>query len=274
VTSAEDVPIKRQCELFEFPRSSFYFRPVRTSMREVDEMFEEALFSIHANHPFYGYRKVARELRSYGIFTGEWRVRSERKRLGIRAICPGPNTSAANTQHEKYPYLLRGLIIGYVNQVWATDITYLRTDSGFMYLVAIVDLYSRRVLSYRLSNSLSASFCVATLKDAINTYGVPEIFNTDQGSQFTGDKWIDVLKSNRIRISMDGKGRALDNIYVERLWRSLKYEDIYLNDYENVLELKRGVAKYFTFYNTRRFHQSLDYQTPDEVYFAEQQEAA
>ncbi len=271
MTSTEDIPVKRQCELLEFPRASYYFRPV---IREKNELFEQALFAIHVDYPFYGYRKVARELRHYGIFTGEWRVRSERKRLGICAICPGPNTSASNVQHEKYPYLLAGLDIEHINQVWATDITYLRTDSGFMYLVAIVDLYSRRVLSHRLSNSLSSSFCVAALKDAISTYGVPEIFNTDQGSQFTGDKWIDVLKSHGVRISMDGKGRALDNIYVERLWRSLKYEDIYLNDYECVLDLKRGVRKYFIFYNTRRFHQSLDYQTPDEVYFAEQQKAA
>ena len=266
--------VKRQCELLELPRSSFYSRPVMPVKPKTDQPLEEALINIHAAYPFYGYRKVMHELRRYGIFASQWKVRATRNHLGIRAIYPGPNTSAANKEHEKYPYLLAGLDIERPNQVWATDITYIRADAGFMYLVAIVDLYSRRVLSHRLSNSLNARFCVEALKEAMNMYGLPEIFNTDQGSQFTGDHWIGELKAHGIQISMDGKGRALDNVYVERLWRSLKYEDIYLNDYESARELRLGVARYFSFYNTRRFHQSLGYQTPDDVYFNRLRQAA
>ena len=270
----EKLSVKRQCELLELPRSSFYTRSVKPVQPKACLAFEDALFDIHAAYPFYGYRKVMHELRRYGIFASQWKVRTARRSLGIRAIYPGPNTSAANKEHEKYPYLLAELDIERPNQVWATDITYIRSDAGFMYLVAIVDLFSRRVLSHRLSNSLNARFCVDALKEAMNEYGSPEIFNTDQGSQFTGDQWVGVLKAHEVRISMDGKGRALDNIYVERLWRSLKYEDIYLNDYESVRELRRGVARYLSFYNTRRFHQSLGYQTPDDVYFNSLSKAA
>lgn len=274
MNSIEKLSVKRQCELLEMPRSSFYARSPTSTSRENDLLLEQALFDIHAAYPFYGYRKAEHELRRYGVFASQWRVRSTRNRLGIRAIYPGPNTSAANKEHEKYPYLLRGLVIERPNQVWATDITYIRSDAGFMYLAAIVDLYSRRVLSHRLSNTMDAGFCVDALKEALHKYGAPEIFNTDQGSQFTGKQWISALKAHGVRISMDGKGRALDNVYVERLWRSLKYENIYLNDYENVPEMQRGVARYFIFYNSRRFHQSLEYQTPDEVYFQSMRQAA
>ena len=274
MNTEEKLPVKRQCELLELPRSVYYTSTVKPFQPKAYLAFEKALFDIHAAYPFYGYRKVMHELRRYGIFASQWKVRKARSSLGIRAIYPGPNTSMANKEHKKYPYLLAGLAIVRPNQVWATDITYIRSDAGFMYLVAIVDLFSRRVLSHRLSNSLNARFCVDALKEAMNEYGSPEIFNTDQGSQFTGDQWVEVLKKNEVRISMDGKGRALDNIYVERLWRSLKYEDIYLSDYENVRALRRGVAKYFSFYNTRRFHQSLGYQTPDEVYFNSLSQAA
>ena len=274
MSSAEEMTVKRQCELIALSRSSFYSRQESQVRRDDHQLLESALFEIHGTYPFYGYRKAVHELQRYGVFIGPWRARTVRKSLGIRAIYPGPHTSAANKEHEKYPYLLRGLEIERPNQVWATDITYIRCEAGFMYLVAILDLYSRRVLSHRLSNALSARFCVDALKEAMMLCGKPEIFNTDQGSQFTGDEWISTLKSNSIQISMDGKGRAIDNIYVERLWRSLKYEDIYLNDYENVPELRRGVARYFTFYNSRRFHQSLGYLTPDEVYFEGMRQAA
>lgn len=268
------LPVKRQCELLELSRSSFYSRPAKPVQLNANEPLDRTLVEIHEAYPFYGYRKVMHELRRHGIFVSQWKVRTARNHLGIRAIYPGPNTSAANKGHEKYPYLLAGLDIERRNQVWATDITYIRADAGFMYLVAILDLFSRRVLSHRLSNSLNSRFCVDALNEAISTYGSPEIFNTDQGSQFTGDEWTGVLKAHKIRISMDGKGRALDNVYVERLWRSVKYEDIYLNDYESVLDLRRGVSRYFSFYNTQRFHQSLDYQTPDEVYFNGLRQAA
>lgn len=263
----EELPVKRQCELLELSRSSFYLRSAPVQSNEKDELLEQVLFDIHTSYPFYGYRKATCELRRYGVHASQWQVRTARNKLGIQAICPGPNTSASNKNHEKYPYLLADLDIVRPNQVWATDITYIRTWSGFMYLVAIVDIYSRRVLSHRLSNTLSARFCVDALREAIGKYGAPEIFNTDQGSQFTGEQWTSMLKAHGVRISMDGKGRALDNIYVERLWRSLKYEDIYLNDYESVSELRDGIARYFSFYNSLRFHQSLDYQTPDDVYF-------
>ncbi len=266
--------MKRQCELLALNRSSFYSRPRSCVRGRTVAIFEQALYAIHETYPFYGYRKVVHELRRYGIFASEWQVRTARNILGIHAIYPGPKTSMANKEHKKYPYLLDGLDIVRPNQVWATDITYIRLGTGFLYLIAIVDLYSRRVLSHRLSNTLSAHFCIEALQEALYRYDSPEIFNTDQGSQFTGQQWIDVLKGHEITISMDGKGRALDNIYVERLWRSLKYEDIYLQDYESVEELRRGVAKYFSFYNSRRFHQSLDYRTPDEMYFARVEQAA
>ena len=187
-------------------------------------------------------------------------------RFGLKAIYPKLNLLKARKNHKKYPYLLSGKIIRHPNQVWATDVTYIRLSRGFVYLVAILDLYSRKVLSWRLSNSLDADFCVEALEEAIMNYGVPAIFNTDQGSQFTSDAFTGVLLGKGVQISMDGKGRALDNIFVERLWRTLKYEDIYIKSYESVIELKEGVRRYFHFYNSERFHQSLGYATPDDMY--------
>lgn len=215
---------------------------------------------------FYGYRKVALELLDRHPHLTEKRVRRIMHQFGLRAIFPKPHLSWPGKGHIKYPYLLRGKKIRYPNQVWATDVTYIRLSSGFVYLVAIVDLYSRKVLSWRLSNSMDATFCVTALKEAIERYGVPAIFNDDQGSQFTSDAFIGVLEEHHIEISMDGKGRVLDNVYVERLWRSLKYEDINLNSYESLGELHDGVGRYFRFYNTERFHQGLDYRTPEEAY--------
>jgi putative transposase len=185
------------------------------------------------------------------------------KRFGLRALYAKPWLSKPSKAHKKYPYLLKGKVIRHPNQVWASDITYIRLPGGHAYLVVILDLYSRKVLSWRLSNTLDAGFCVAALEEAIERYGEPAIFNTDQGCQFTAEVFIKVLEDHNIEISMDGKGRALDNIYVERLWRSLKYEDIYLKSYESMEELNEGVGRYFVFYNTERFHQSLEYQTPE-----------
>lgn len=216
--------------------------------------------------PFYGYRKVSRKLLPEYPHMSAKRVRRIMRRFGLRAIYAKPNLSAARKENKKYPYLLKNKIIRYPNQVWASDITYIRLPGGYVYLVAILDLYSRKVLSYRLSNTLDADFCVDALEDAIKVYGEPAIFNTDQGSQFTSDRFTKVLKEHYVKISMDSKGRALDNIYVERLWRSLKYEDIYLKSYETMGELKEGVKRYFKFYNTERFHQSLDYLTPEIMY--------
>jgi putative transposase len=219
-------------------------------------------------HPFYGYRKVFLALNDKELPVTESQVRRLMSEMGLKAIYPKPKLSKPGKGHKIYPYLLNDLKIEYVNQVWATDITYIKLNGAFVYLVAILDLFSRKVLSWRLSNTADAIFCVEALNEAIEHYGSPEIFNTDQGSQFTGDKFIGVLKTNGIRISMDGKGRALDNVYVERLWRSLKYENIFINDYRDLKTLKGGIKLYFKFYNTERFHQSLAYQTPDEVYFS------
>lgn len=189
------------------------------------------------------------------------------KKIGMRAIYPKINTSLPNTENARYPYLLTNKKVLAPNHVWATDITYIKLNGAYVYLAAVVDLYSRKVLSWRLSNTMEANFCVEVLEDTLRKYGIPAIFNTDQGSQFTSDKFLGVLKSKDIQISMDGKGRALDNIFVERLWRSLKYEEIYLNSYSGMIELKEAIDNYFQFFNKERFHQSLEYATPDEVYY-------
>ena len=189
------------------------------------------------------------------------------KELGLKAIYPGPKTSQADKENRKYPYLLRGLDINRINQVWASDITYIKYNGSFMYLIAIIDVYSRKVLSWRLSNTMDSYFCCECLSEAISFFGIPEIFNTDQGSQFTGEDFTGILDSFNIKISNDGKGRALDNVYIERLWRTLKYENIYIHAYESVTELKKGIERYFKFYNKERFHQNLNYRTPDDIYF-------
>jgi putative transposase len=217
-------------------------------------------------HPFYGYRKVAEALKDMGVTRKQ--VRRIMSKAGLCAIYPKRRLSRACKEHKKYPYLLKGMNIWLPNQVWAADITYIKLLGGNVYLVAIMDLFSRKVLSWSISNTLDAEFCISALNNAIEFYGIPAIFNTDQGSQFTSDAFTGVLQRYGIRISMDGKGRAIDNIYVERLWRSLKYEDIYLNDYCSMEELKLGLKKYFNFYNTERFHQSLGYGTPDEIYYS------
>jgi putative transposase len=217
-------------------------------------------------HPFYGYRKVACALACLGVT--EKQVRRIMKKAGLRALFPGKHTSMAAVNHKKYPYLLRGKAVWLPNQVWATDITYIRLSGGYVYLAAIIDLFSRKVLSWRVSNTMDAEFCISALEEAIASYGVPAIFNTDQGSQFTSDGFVGVLQSHGIKISMDGKNRALDNVIVERFWRTLKYEDIYLRDYQNMSELKDGLKRYFGFYNEQRFHASLDYMTPDAMYYS------
>jgi putative transposase len=223
----------------------------------------------YTKHPFYGSRKMVVFFKSKGYAVNRKHVQRLMRILGLVAMAPAPNTSKKNLQHKIYPYLLRGMDIIRPNQVWSSDITYIRLTHGFVYLVVIIDWYSRKVLSWRLSNVIDAEFCVDCLNDALLNYGTPEIVNTDQGSQFTGCKWIDTLKAHEsIEISMDGRGRALDNIFVERLWRSVKYEDIYLKNYSLMSELYVGLKEYFAFYNAERFHQSLEYKTPDEVYLS------
>lgn len=234
---------------------------------EADLKILKAIAKVLRDVPDFGYRRVAKYLSIYlDISVSYKQVRRIMHKHGLRAIYPKPNLSRANKQHKKYPYLLRGLNIWLPNQVWATDITFLKLGAKTVYLTAIMDLFSRKVLSWRISNTMDTSFCLEALDEAIRRYGVPGIFNTDQGSQYTSEAFTQRLKSHGIRISMDGKGRALDNVYVERLWRSVKYENIYIKCYENMIELKEGVKRYFTFYNSRRFHQSLDYRTPDQMY--------
>ncbi len=223
-----------------------------------------AILEVLRRLPFYGYRKVARELASCGVTLKQ--VRRIMKRAGLRAIYPGKRTSIPAKYHKKYPYLLRNKKIWLPNQVWASDITYIRLAGGHVYLVAIIDLYSRRILSWKISNTIDADFCVAALEEAIALHGIPGIFNTDQGSQFTSDQFIEVLQRHDIQISMDGVNRAIDNVYIERFWRTLKYEDIYLRCYQDMTSLKSGIKRYVQFYNTERFHESLEYLTPDEMY--------
>jgi putative transposase len=238
----------------------------KAKVDEVELMLLRLLDEEYTRHPFYGSRKMTVWLRVEGHAVNRKRVQRLMRILGLIAMAPGPNTSKKHPEHMVYPYLLRGLSVLRPNQVWSTDITYIRLAHGFVYLVAIIDWYSRKVLSWRVSNTMDVGFCVDCLTAALKQYGTPNIFNTDQGSQFTSDKWIAVLQENSIKISMDGRGRALDNIFVERLWRSVKYEDIYPKNYVYIPELLLGLTQYFAFYNGERYHQALGYKTPDQVY--------
>lgn len=258
----KDMSVKKQCDLLGISRTAYYYKPQNKS-EDKDLSDLKLILATLQEIPFYGYRKISKKLLPDHSHMTRKRVRRIMRRFGLRAIYAKPNLSKARKEHKKYPYLLRNKIIRHPNQVWASDITYLKLPGGSAYLVVILDLYSRKVLTWRLSNTLDAEFCVEALEEAIEIYGEPAIFNTDQGSQFTSDGFINVLEKHHVEISMDGKGRALDNIYVERLWRSLKYEDIYLKSYANMIELKEGIKKYFIFYNTERFHQSLNYLTPE-----------
>ncbi|MGA8832016.1 MAG: IS3 family transposase [Desulfomonilaceae bacterium] len=257
--------LTRQSRILELSRSSLYYKAIPTSKRDVELIL--LIDEIHLKYPFYGIRRIRNELRDLGHDVGRSHVSTLMKKMGIRALYPKPKLSKLNPEHKIYPYLLRGLEITRANHVWATDITYIPMAKGFCYLIAIMDWASRRVLAWRLSNTLDASFCTEALEEAIRKYRTPEIFNTDQGSQFTSDAFTDILISNGISISMDGRGRWVDNVFVERLWRSVKYEDIHLKAYGSITEARRGLVDYFEFYNTRRRHQGLDDRTPDEVYF-------
>jgi putative transposase len=229
-------------------------------MRLIDE--------IHMKHPFMGSRSIRDQLQDKGHQVGRQHVSTLMKKMGIAALYKKPNLSKPNLQHKVYPYLLRGMEITRANHVWAADITYIPMARGFCYLVAIMDWVSRKVLAWRLSNTLDTSFCVEALKEALGRYGSPEIFNTDQGSQFTSDAFIGVLESHSISISMDGKGRWIDNVFIERLWWSVKYQDVYLKGYSSISEARNGLREYFEFYNGQRRHQSLDRRTPDNVYWS------
>jgi putative transposase len=260
-----EVPVKRQAQLLQLSRSSVYYeaRPISDRdlklMRRIDEL--------HLQLPYYGSRKLAAQLRREGHEVGRRHVTTLMRRMGIEALYRKPRTSIPAREAAIYPYLLSSLVIERPNQVWASDITYLPMAHGFMYLVAILDVASRKVLSFRLSNTLTADFCIEALEEAMAKFGRPEIFNTDQGSQFTSEEWVQVLKDADVAISMDGKGRWIDNVFIERLWRSVKYEEVYLHAYTNGTEARSGLSRYFSSYNAVRLHQCLEYHTPDEVYF-------
>lgn len=261
------ISISRQAELLNLPRSSYY-RWVEGSKGETADNL--ALMRLideeYTRRPFYGTRKMRDYLRRAGYQVNRKRVQRLMRLMGLKSVAPTPNTSKPAPEHKVYPYLLRGKAINRSNQVWCTDLTYIRLRGGFVYLVAIMDWYSRKVLSWEVSASMEDSFCVSALERALRLYPAPEIFNSDQGSQFTGKDFTGVLKDAGVTISMDGKGRCMDNIFIERLWRSVKYEEIYLNEYETVGELRKSLAKYFHFYNQERPHQTFGEATPLEVY--------
>jgi len=258
--------LTRQCELASVTRSTFYAPHLPANPDELEATLLWEIDAEYTRHPFYGSRKMTVYLCGIGHQINRKRIQRLMGILGLAGMAPGPNTSRPSPQHLIYPYLLRGVAVTKPNQVWSTDITYIRLARGFVYLVAVIDWYSRKVLSWQLSNTLDSRFCVDCLEQALKTYGVPEIFNTDQGCQFTSEAFTGVLKAHCITISMDGRGRALDNIFVERLWRSVKHEDVYLKGYATVPELQLGLTEYFLFYNRERTHQSLNYKTPDVIY--------
>ena len=265
IDRSHDLPVTRQAKALSVSRGSIYYmhRPVSAGdlaiMRRIDEL--------HLDYPFAGSRMLRDLLCREGIQVGRRHVATLMKRMGIEAIYRRPNTSKPAPGHKIYPYLLRGLKVDHPNQVWAMDITYIPMARGFVYLAAVVDWFSRRVLAWRLSITMEADFCVETLEEALAKYGRPEMFNTDQGSQFTSVAFTGVLLNNAIAISMDGKGSWRDNVFVERIWRSVKYEEVYLSAYASVGEARISIGRYLDFYNRKRPHSSLDRQTPDEVYF-------
>jgi putative transposase len=257
--------LRRQCELLDLSRSSWYYEPAPENeenvllMRLLDEQYTKT--------PYYGVKRMTAWLQREGHQVNEKRVRRLLRTMGLLAVYPSPKTSQPHPEHRMYPYLLRGVPIDHCNFVWSTDITYIRLTHGFVYLVAIMDWFSRYVLAWRLSNTMDTHFCIDALDQAFQL-ATPTIFNSDQGAQFTSVEFTSHLEKRHIQISMDGRGRALDNVFVERLWRSVKYEDVYLHDYSSLQEAYSGLHRYFRHYNQERLHQSLEYQTPAEVYFS------
>jgi putative transposase len=266
IDSTHSLPIVRQAQLLELSRSSVYYRPQPTP--EADLTLMRRLDELHLEHPFAGARMLRDMLRREGVVVGRKRVATLMRKMGIEALYQRPNTSRRHAAHPVYPYLLRGVTIDRPNQVWAMDTTYIPMRRGFIYLTVVLDWATRRVLAWRLSNSLGADVAVAALEDALAHYGVPEIMNTDQGSQFTSGAFIGLLQEHDIRISMDGKGCWRDNVFVERLWKSIKYEHVYLHAYDSVSDARSKLAGYLDFYNRRRPHTALAGRTPDDVYFS------
>jgi len=256
--------VARQCQLLGLPRSSLYYLPVGISDEERALM--RAIDRLYTQRPYFGSRRILHELRLAGHTVNRKRVQRLMQVMGLQGMVPGPHTSKPHPDHPIYPYLIGGIDVLRPNQVWAADITYIPLESGWGYLVAIIDWHSRAILSWRLSNTMTVDFCVEALEEALRHHGTPEYFNTDQGAQFTSPDFTGILKREDVTISMDGKGRATDNIFIERVWRSLKYEDVYLRDYATLAEAEVGIGKWIRFYNLRRPHQSLDNRTPMEVY--------
>jgi putative transposase len=262
--NSKNLSQRAQCQLLGISRSGLYYEPRKPSQEEL--LLMRSIDEAYLKYPFYGRRKMTIEMRKQGFHVGEKRVRTMMQKMGLEAIYPKPNLSLANTEHKKFPYLLRSIVVDRPNQAWAGDITYIPLTEGFGYLFAIIDWFSRYVVEWELSNFLDTDFCMEALERGL-TKKKPEIFNTDQGVQFTSSQFVGRLEDNGIKISMDGKGRALDNVFVERLWRSVKYEDIYPKGYESLKEVRHGLRRYFEFYNEQRPHQGLEYRTPAEVYF-------
>jgi len=260
-----ELSVVRQCELLAVPRSTLYYRPQPTPASELELM--RRIDELHLQHPWMGSRSLRDQLGRAGMPVGRDQVRRLMRKMGVQAVYRRPRTTIPAVGHKIYPYRLRDLIIDRPNQVWAADVTYIPMARGFLYLVAVMDWYSRKVLAWRLSNTLTADFCVEALEEALAHFGRPEIFNTDQGSQFTCAAFTDTLENAGITISMDGKGRWMDNVFIERLWRSIKYEEVYLNAYGDGAEAGSGIGRYLAFYNGHRTHQTLGRLTPDEVYF-------
>ena len=264
VSKDHELSQRRQCTLLQLSRSTLYYQPKGESAENL--RFMEIIDKQFLETPWYGSRQMARYMKRKGHKCGRHRVRRLMRLMRLVPIYQEPNTSKKHPAHKIYPYLLKGLSITRPNQVWCADITYIRMERGFLYLVAIMDWYSRKVLAWRLSNTLEADFCVAALKEALATYGPPEIFNTDQGSQFTSSDWIDELKEAKVKISMDGKGRWIDNRMIERLWRSLKYECVYLRAFETGSQARNGIGQWLAYYNAERPHSTHGILTPDEVH--------
>jgi putative transposase len=266
IDRAHPLPLTSQARLLEISRSSVYYEPVGTG--ETDLTLMAAMDEIHTALPFYGIRRIRGELLGRGFHIGRQHVATLMRTMGIQALAPKRRLSGPHPGHRIYPYLLRGRKITRAGEVWCADITYLPMARGFCYLVAVMDWASRRVLSFRVSSTLDASFCTQALEEALRRYDAPEIFNTDQGAQFTSEGFTGLLAAHGIAISMDGRGRWMDNVFIERLWRSVKYEEVYLKAYESIPEARRELAAYFDLYNLRRRHQGLEDRTPDEVYWS------
>ena len=260
-----EISLQRHCELLGLPISTYYYKAVGIDDEQTEQM--KAIDRIYTRFPFYGSRRIAKALQNEGFIIGRKRIRSLMRLMNNEAIHPRPNTSKPCPEHKIFPYLLKDLKIDRPNQVWCTDITYIRLGTGWAYLMAVMDWHSRQIISWGLSNTMDANFCVGVLEDSLKN-GKPDIFNTDQGSQYTSSDFVNTLQSNNIQVSMDGRGRYLDNILIERFWRSVKYEHIFLNSYQTLSEAKAGLSYYIKLYNEERLHQSLGYLTPNEVWLS------